>query len=91
MKLSSAFYDNIKFVIQLFGIYFIWIFLHYISAHLYVYFCNKLSIVGFIFSPFLVPALHCQALRWVISNGAININAMWMTLGTWIVTKLVIK
>jgi hypothetical protein len=89
--MASMFLQKFKFIYELCGIYIIWIFLHYISAHLYVYSCNPLSIVGFITSPFLVPALHCKALRWIITNGAVNINAMWMTLGTWIVTKLIIK
>lgn len=87
----SVILQRIRFIFELCGIYIIWIFLHYISAHLYVYLCNPLSIIGFITSPFLVPALHCQALRWVIANGAININSMWLTIGTWIIAKLVIK
>ena len=87
----SVILQRIRFIFELCGIYIIWIFLHYISAHLYVYLCNPLSIVGFITSPFLVPALHCQALRWTITNGANNINVMWMTIGTWLISKLIIK
>jgi hypothetical protein len=84
-------YNNIIFIIQLTGIYFVWIFLHFISAHLYVRLCNQPSFVGFILSPFLVTSLHCQALRWTIYNGANHITSMWLTLGTWIIAKLMIK
>lgn len=72
-----------------FGIYVIWILVHYIAAHLYVRLCVSATIMGFLISPFLVPAPHCQALRWAVSNGACNINAMWVILSTWIVSKIV--
>jgi len=91
MRLLMIIYDNIIFITQLFGIYLVWIFLHFVAAHLYVRLCNELSIIGFILSPFLASSLHCQALRWIIGNGAININAMWMTFGTWIISKMIIK
>ena len=89
--MQTVIFKKVSFVFELCGIYIIWIFLHYISAHLYIYLCNRLSIIGFITSPFLVPALHCQALRWVVANGAMNINTMWKTIGMWLVTKLIIK
>ena len=37
-------------------IYFIWIVLHYIASHLYTRMCTHFSFIGFISSPFLVPA-----------------------------------
>jgi hypothetical protein len=73
--------------IELFGVYFFWIFLHYTSAHMYAYWCAPLTFGGFILSPFVVPAPHCQAFRWVITNGSSNIIGMWFTLGTWCVRK----
>jgi len=89
MEVSKFLFDNIKFIFQLIAIYIIWIFLHYISSHLYIYFCNPFSFIGFVISPFLVPSLHCQALRWTIYNGGNHITTMWMTIGTWVVTKLI--
>jgi len=78
-----------KIFIELFGIYFFWIVFHYISAHLYSAWCAPMSLVGFILSPFFVPAPHCQAFRWVISNGSLHITAMWFTLGGWCVKKII--
>ena len=68
-------------------IYFFWISLHYISPRLYASFCVPASISGFILSPFLANAPHCQALRWGIYQGANQIAFMWSTIGTWAVMK----
>jgi hypothetical protein len=73
------------------GIYFLWILLHYLAAHSYVYWCASSSLGGFILSPFLTAAPHCQALRWGINQGANNITLMWSTAGTWILLKLAIN
>jgi len=91
MRILTIIYSNVIFITQLFGIYFVWILLHFVAAHLYVRLCNQPSFIGFILSPFLVTSLHCQALRWTIYNGANHITTMWLTLGTWIIAKLVIK
>lgn len=72
-----------------FGIYVLWVVAHYLASHLYVRFCVSASVIGFLISPFLVPAPHCQGLRWMITNGACNINAMWLVLSTWIVSKII--
>jgi hypothetical protein len=91
-------YENIKekttyygtMFIELCGIYLVWILLHYICAHLYVSWCAPLTIVGFLLSPFVVPAPHCQAFRWVIVSGSSYITTMWFTLGAWIAKKIVL-
>uniref|UniRef100_A0A6C0JFY0 Uncharacterized protein n=1 Tax=viral metagenome TaxID=1070528 RepID=A0A6C0JFY0_9ZZZZ len=74
---------------ELFGVYLFWIVLHYISAHLYASWCANLTLAGFLLSPFVVPAPHCQAFRWVINNGSNSITAMWLTLGTWCAKKII--
>jgi hypothetical protein len=79
-----------RMFVELCGIYFVWIVLHYVSSHLYVTWCTPLTAVGFVLSPFVVPAPHCQAFRWVIVNGSNSITAMWFTLGTWIAKKIVL-
>ena len=71
------------------SIYVIWVLLHYISPHLYVHFCVPWTLRGFVMSPFIAPAPHCQALRWAIYNGGNTIIAMWVVLGTWIMQKLI--
>jgi hypothetical protein len=73
------------------GIYILWILLHYIASQLYIHFCVSLTIWGFIMSPFLIPTPHCQALRWMIHNGAAVINSMWSVLGVWICGKLIVR
>lgn len=69
---------------NIFGIYILWVFLHFISSHMYVKLCTPASISGFILSPFMAAAPHCQALRWVLYNGGNSIISMWVTLGLWL-------
>lgn len=91
-------YENIKektiyygtMFIELCGIYLMWIVLHYLSAHLYVAWCTPMTIIGFLLSPFIVPAPHCQAFRWVIVNGSNSITTMWFTFGAWVAKKIVL-
>jgi hypothetical protein len=81
---------TIRFIINISGIYLLWILLHYTAAQLYIKFCVPCDIYGFIISPFLVSTPHCQGLRWIIYNGAIMINNMWFVIGTWICSHLLI-
>tara|TARA_B110000879_G_scaffold135967_1_gene177695 strand:- start:662 stop:883 length:222 start_codon:yes stop_codon:yes gene_type:complete len=62
----------------------LWIVIHYIAAHLYVYLCVPATIAGFLMSPFLVSAPHCYGLRWAIFHGGNIIVAMWTILGIWL-------
>ena len=78
-------YTNCKFILDVIGIYFVWILLHYLSAHLYTNYCVPLTYVGFLSSPFIVPTPHCQAFRWLITNGSTHIMAMWVTVGSWLI------
>lgn len=73
-----------------FGLYFLWIFIHYFSVQLYVYYCAQPTLYGFFIAPFLASALHCRALNWAIYNSAHIIDHMWILLGTWICSKIVI-
>lgn len=78
-------FEEIKnFVQNVAGVYLLWILVHYISAHLYVHWCVPATILGFIASPFIAPAPHCQALRWGLYNGGNSIIAMWLILGAWL-------
>jgi hypothetical protein len=79
----------ISFITNSFGIYLLWIIIHYISIHLYVYFCAPSSVYGFMISPFLASAIHCKALNWAIYNSSTIIDYMWVLLGTWICSKIV--
>jgi len=72
----------IKISMSLYGIYLVWIVLHFIASHLYVKLCVPASFLGLVVSPFLTTTPHCQGLRWIIYNGANTINNMWIVIGT---------
>lgn len=87
---SSVSYKSIIIAINVSSIYLLWIFLHYTAAHAYVKLCVPDSFYGFIISPLLTSAPHCQGLRWVIYNGGNIINNMWIILGTWICSNILL-
>jgi len=78
------------FTIKISGVYLMWILLHYFASQLYVKLCTPSSVFGFIMSPFLTTTPYCQGLRWVIYNGAIMINNMWIFLATWLCANVFI-
>jgi hypothetical protein len=84
-------YDAILYIINISGIYLIWVLLHYVASHLYITFCVPKTIYGFIMSPFMIPAPHCQGLRWIVYNGSNIITNMWVVLGTWLCSVLVMN
>lgn len=75
---------TIIIVIKASGLYLLWIFLHYFSAHLYIKFCVPSTILGFLMSPLMISTPHCQGLRWIVYNAAGIINNMWILIGAWI-------
>jgi hypothetical protein len=76
------------FIFKVSGIYFLWISLHYFSAHLYVKFFVPSTIIGFIMSPFMIMTPHCQGLRWIVYNAANIINNMWILIGAWVYSMI---
>ncbi len=70
-------------------IYILWITLHFVASHLYVELCTPKTVIGFLLSPILAPALHCQAIRWIVYNGGNHINTMWIMIGLWTTQCLV--
>ena len=75
--------------IRVFGIYGVWILLHYVSANVYVRLCAYPSMIGFVSSPFLAASPHCSALRWSIYNGGNSIASMWVVLGVWLLSYII--
>ena len=71
--------------------YLLWISLHYISVHLYSYFCTPFTFIGFLSSPFIAPLPQCKMLRWVIYHGGRMIEVMWIILGKWIIEKMLLN
>jgi hypothetical protein len=61
------------------------ILVHYVGANMYSRFCTAKTVQGLLLSPFLVPAPHCEGLRWVINHGALRINGMWFMVGSQVV------
>lgn len=68
--------------------YITWITAHYVASHLYVKYCTPATLMGFMLSPFIVPAPHCEGLRWIISTGGSNITAMWAFTGVWVAREI---
>lgn len=83
-------FKTIRFIIKISGIYLLWIILHYIAAHLYVKLCVPNTVIGFLISPFMIATPHCQGLRWIVYNAANIINNMWILIGSWICSILLI-
>jgi len=83
-------YYVIKFTIRVSGVYLLWIFLHYVASHLYIKLCVPNTLIGFLISPFMTATPHCQGLRWIVYNAANIINNMWVILGTWICSYLLL-
>jgi hypothetical protein len=73
------------------SIYLLWILIHFCASHLYVYYCVPMTISGLLVSPFLISAPHCKALNWAIYNGSNIISYMWIIIGTWICSKILIN
>lgn len=83
-------YKTITFIFKISGIYLLWICLHFIASHLYIKLCVPSTIIGFIMSPFMTATPHCLGLRWIVYNAANMINNMWLILGTWICSTILI-
>ena len=83
-------FKTLKFIIKISGVYLLWISLHYVSSHLYIKFCVPNNLLGFLISPFMTSTPHCQGLRWIVYNAANMINNMWLVLGTWICSTILI-
>jgi len=89
-NISYYFLNLCSLIYKIFGIYLLWICLHYFASHLYVKICVPNTILGFIMSPFMIPTPHCEGLRWIIYNAANMINNMWLITGSWICSTILI-
>lgn len=69
----------------------VWILLHYVAGHLYVYACTPLTLTGFIMSPFVVDTPHCKGMRWLLTEGASTMHMVWGFIGMCFVEKLVME
>ena len=84
-KIIINFLNNIKSIILF---YFSWIFIHYMCAHLYIYYCTPTTWYGIFISPFLSITPHCNVFRWVIYEAGNVIYGMWVAIASWTVANL---
>lgn len=77
-----------KIVLRIVSVFLFWITIHYMCSYLYIYLCVPNTFTGFVLSPFMTMSPHCQCLRWIIYNGGLIINAMWIMLGNWLLQKV---
>jgi hypothetical protein len=83
-------YKTTIILLKVSKIYLLWILLHYMASQLYIQFCVPRTFFGFFMSPLMTATPHCQSLRWVVYNAANVINNMWVILGTWICSNILI-
>ena len=81
-------WDGLMIIKSVAGIYMVWMLAHYVASQLYVSWCVPATFIGFIASPFMIPAPHCQALRWAVYTGGNNIMLMWGAMGAWLLKKV---
>ena len=79
-------FKYVKFTVP----YFIWILLHFVSSHVYAQYCTPKTVMGYLLSPLTVTTPHCKALRWIIYHGGNTVENMWVLLGIWLCSKLVV-
>ena len=75
-------------IVNLFGIYLLWISIFYFSSHLHVYLCTPYGFYGFLMSPLLYQTPQCVAIRWLVTNGSLYINAFWSLIAGIAIRKL---
>ena len=90
ITICNAISKVIHVTISVYGIYFVWTMLHFFASHLYIKLCVPFSFIGLVVSPFMTATPHCQGLRWLIINGANMINNMWIIIGSWVCSILLI-
>ena len=73
---------------QLYILYFFWIILHSFSANAYVYFCAHPSVYGVIHSFLFSQSPHCKMLFFLTDVGSQMINAVWISVGLWLVNTI---
>ena len=85
INIVSDYYNKIPSVVMIYLA--LWIG-HFISANMYPNMCCNMSFFGFLMSPFMTVAPHCQALRWFIDYSANQLKNYWIFLGTYLVSYI---
>ena len=82
--------EFVNWFLSIFGIYILWILLHYYASQMYVTYCVPTGFYGFLITPILVQSPHCCIFRWMINNGAYTINNIWGFIGGFIMRILTV-
>ena len=69
--------------------YLFWIVIHFAVSNLYTYLCTPMTMWGFVWSPFMAVAPHCQGMQWLFNISTNTISQMWTIVGVWFSAKLV--
>ena len=76
--------------IRLVCMYLFWMLCHYYCARYYPKYCADDGLYGFFTSLFLTETPFCKALRYGIVKGAETITTLWIVIGTWFISKLIL-
>jgi len=86
------FFENFIFVLKnTCCIYIFWIAVHYVTPHLYTYYCTPLTWTGFFLSPIMAVSPQCEAIRWAMLNSGDIIKSLWWMTGAWIASLILLK
>ena len=91
MKIYEEIFNFMTVMKPLILFYSGWVIIHYVSSQLYNHFCAPNVWYGIFISPFLSVTPHCNAFRWIITEAGNVFNAMWVGIGSWIITNLLTK
>ena len=72
-------------------VYATWTALHQMAANMYPEHCAPATLQGFFMSTVLAPSPQCVAMRWCINKGSSAMVSMWVVLGTWFASHMVIS
>ena len=70
-------------------VYATWTALHQLAANMYADQCAPAGVQGFFMSTVLAPSPQCVAMRWCINKGSSAMISMWVVLGTWVASHMV--
>jgi len=87
----SSLYPSVVAAAEVGGAYLAWIGVHTAAANAYTYFCAPSTLSSVFLTPFVTPAPHCRGLLWAVNTGASGIEAMWVSLGTWLGAKVFVR
>lgn len=90
-KMSDLYETLMQHVPPIVLTYMLWTVVHFVSAHLYVTWCTGNTLFGLLASPLFAASPHCQAISWLIYTISQKFVQMWLLLGTYLCTKMLLS